>query len=320
MKYLITGITGQDGLFLTNYLQGGENNIIGISRNKNNDTFFSNLKYLNNETDLNNIEIKNINLTIIEEVSNLITDYKPDYIFNFSGPSSVYESIENPIESKNQIENIFLNLVNSCSQNNFFPNFFQASSSQMFDISENKLDEKSKFLPQSPYAEAKLNVHLKVADLRKKYDWNINSGIMFNHESEFRGDDYLFMKIINIAIKIKENKEDKLTVGSLNLIRDWSYAADFTEAIHSIASDPTGDDYVIGSGTGTTIKEVIQIIFGYFDLGWEKYINIDEKLLRKGDSKKIVSEPKKIYEKFNWETETSVEKLIEKCIKFKLKN
>ena len=81
-----------------------------------------------------------------------------------------------------------------------------------------------------------------------------------------------------------------------------------------------GDDYVIGSGTGTTIKEVIQIIFGYFDLGWEKYINIDEKLLRKGDSKKIVSEPKKIYEKFNWETETSVEKLIEKCIKFKLKN
>ena len=156
MKYLITGITGQDGLFLTNYLQGEENNIIGISRNKNNDTFFSNLKYLNNESDLNNIEIKNINLTIIEEVSNLITEYKPDYIFNFSGPSSVYESIENPIESKNQIENIFLNLVNSCSQNNFFPNFFQASSSQMFDISENKLDEKSKFLPQSPYAEAKL--------------------------------------------------------------------------------------------------------------------------------------------------------------------
>ena len=78
-------------------------------------------------------------------MSNLITEYKPDYIFNFSGPSSVYESIENPIESKNQIENIFLNLVNSCSQNNFFPNFFQASSSQMFDISENKLDEKSKF-------------------------------------------------------------------------------------------------------------------------------------------------------------------------------
>tara|TARA_B100000902_G_scaffold279362_1_gene265234 strand:+ start:650 stop:1612 length:963 start_codon:yes stop_codon:yes gene_type:complete len=320
MKYLITGITGQDGLFLTSYLKGGENNIIGISRNKNNDTFFSSLKYLNNETDLNNIEIKNINLTIIEEVSNLISEYKPDYIFNFSGPSSVYESIENPIESKNQIENIFLNLVSSCSQNNFFPNFFQASSSQMFDISENKLNEKSKFLPQSPYAEAKLNVHLKVADLRKKYDWNINSGIMFNHESEFRGDDYLFMKIINIAIKIKENKENKLTVGSLDLIRDWSYAADFTEAIHSIATDPTGDDYVIGSGTGTTIKEVIQIIFGYFDLDWEKYINIDEKLLRKGDSKKIVSEPKKIYEKFNWKTETSVEKLIEKCIKFKLKN
>jgi len=320
MKYLITGITGQDGLFLTSYLKGGENNIIGISRNKNNDTFFSSLKYLNNETDLNNIEIKNINLTIIEEVSNLISEYKPDYIFNFSGPSSVYESIENPIESKNQIENIFLNLVSSCSQNNFFPNFFQASSSQMFDLSENKLNEKSKFLPQSPYAEAKLNVHLKVADLRKKYDWNINSGIMFNHESEFRGDDYLFMKIINIAIKIKENKENKLTVGSLDLIRDWSYAADFTEAIHSIATDPTGDDYVIGSGTGTTIKEVIQIIFGYFDLDWEKYINIDEKLLRKGDSKKIVSEPKKIYEKFNWKTETSVEKLIEKCIKFKLKN
>jgi len=320
MKYLITGITGQDGLFLTNYLQKEGNNVIGISRSKNNNTFLSNLKYLNNKIDLNNIEIKNINLTISEEVSTFISEYKPDYIFNFSGPSSVYESIENPIESKNQIENIFLNLVDSCSQNNCFPNFFQASSSQMFDISENKLNEESKFLPKSPYAEAKLNVHLKVGDLRKRYDWNINSGIMFNHESEFRDNNYLFMKIINIAIKIKENKETKLTVGSLDLIRDWSYAADFTEVIHSIASDPIGDDYVIGSGKGTTIKEVIEIIFSYFDLDWEKYINIDKKLLRKGDSEKIVSEPKKIYEKFNWKTETSVENLIEKCIKFKLKN
>ena len=322
MKYLITGITGQDGIHLTNFLLSSKkvDSILGISRSSDNTKFFQNLNYLNNSLDTKKIFLNNSNLNNENEVSNIIRDYKPDFIFNLSGPSSVYNSIKKPDDSYNSIISIFNNLINACIVNKRFINFFQPSSSEMFADNGNlKLNEHSKFAPLSPYAKAKYDIHQKISNLRNEHCWNLNSGILFNHESEFRKDEYLFMKVINNAIQIKNKKITSFTLGSLDLIRDWTYAKDTTEAMYYIIEDSVGDDYVIGSGEGKSIKELVSTVFDFFDLDYSNYINIDPKLLRGKTPNTIVADTKKINNKIGWSNNTSFESLIEKCIKFKLK-
>jgi len=322
MKYLITGITGQDGIHLTNFLLTNKNvnSILGISRSSNSSQFLKNLNYLNNSLNTKKISISNINLYNEKEVSNIITDFNPDFIFNLSGPSSVYNSFKKPDDSYNSIVNIFDNLINACITNKRFIKFFQPSSSEMFADNGNlKLNEESKYAPLSPYAKAKYEIHQKISTLRNEYDWNINSGILFNHESEFRKDDYLFMKVINNAIQIKNKKLTSFTLGSLDLIRDWSYAKDTTEAMYYITEDLVGDDYVIGSGEGKSIKELALNVFDFFDLDYSNYIKVDSNLLREQTPNTIIADTKKIKNKIGWSNKTSFESLIEKCIKFKLK-
>ncbi len=320
--YLITGITGQDGLFLTKNILNKEPKaqIVGISRDSNLNGYYTNLKYLTGESFFENINIEKINLLDNKETSEFISKINPKKIFNLSGPSSVYESLDESKKSYEIITNIFHNLTNACINLNNLPSFFQASSSEMFNQKDNEyLDESSIFEPSSPYAKAKYKIHTDINKFRDQLDWNISSGIMFNHESEFRNNDYLFMKIINGAIEIKEGTNNKITLGSLEIVRDWSYAEDFAEAMFRIISSEQGDDYVIGSGFGKSIKDLVENVFSYFDLDPELYINIDENLLRPGDPKKIVSNPKKILNKLSWKTETSFETLIQKCIEYKLR-
>lgn len=323
MKYLITGITGQDGIFLTNYILNldKKNEILGITRSRNKNSFYKNLKYLRNDFDEASINLASINLLEESAVFGLVENYKPDFIFNLSGPSSVYSSYNNPEYTYDSITKIFGNLTKACQDLRLFCNFFQPSSSEMFKKNKGaKLTENSEFEPLSPYAKAKYKIHNDVFDLRKRHDWNISSGILFNHESEFRKNEYLFMKIITSAIKIKKGSLNNLTLGSLDLIRDWSYAKDVAEAIFIMTHSSNGDDYVIGSGIGHSIRHLVEIIFQYFNLDFLEYLLIDETLLRERTPNVIISNPKKIRENLGWEAKTTFDELIEKCIKFKLSN
>ena len=321
--YLITGITGQDGVFLTRNILSKDSNakIVGTSRSSKTKQFYKNLQYLDKNINVENIDIVKEDLLDSNKIVELLKRYNPEKIINLSGPSSVYESLDSESKSYETIKIIFKNLSNACIELKNLPAFFQASSSEMFNQNTNmSLDENTQFNPSSPYAKAKHEIHIELDNLRKQYDWNINSGIMFNHESEFRNDEYLFMKIINSAIKIKNGDKHTVQLGSLDVIRDWSYASDFSEAIFRIVADDIGDDYVIGSGEGNSIKSLVEIVFNYFDLNWELYITVDENLLRPGDPEKIISNPKKILDKLDWKTETSFEKLIEKCIKYQMQH
>tara|TARA_B100001057_G_C22670011_1_gene879466 strand:+ start:72 stop:1037 length:966 start_codon:yes stop_codon:yes gene_type:complete len=316
LKVLITGISGQDGIFLVNKLLESHNDIkiYGTSRNYNEKIFLDNLGSVSKIKNFNNVLVHNINLLDSNLVENMIDEIRPDLLFNLSGPSSVYESIINP-NIKNEIVKIFDNLINAGIKSNNFFKFFQASSSEMFNQHINmKLNEKTDFNPISPYAEGKLQVHQKIENIKQKYSWMINSGIMFNHESEFRQNDYLFMKIIKTAKDIKKNKKNNLTVGSLDLVRDWSFAGDFAEAIHLICLDGNGENYVIGSGVGKSINDLVQVVFQYFNLDPNEFIKVDSTNLRIGDPLEIVSDPSKIKEKLNWETELGFEDLILRCI------
>jgi len=316
---LITGITGQDGIFLTSLLlkDSKKYNIIGLSR-KNDKTFFKKINSINADVDTTKISLLNLDLKDKYEVSRLIKETSPAQIYNLTGPSSVYESIRKPKLYSYLIPVIFNNIVESCIEHNIFPSFFQASSSEMFSV-ENKipLNEKSQYEPRSPYSMAKYQVFKSVNNLKQKYDWNIKNGIMFNHESEFRDEEYLFSKIIDAAIAIKNKKQSVLKVGSLTYVRDWSFAGDIAEAVASVNSYDDISDFVIGSGTGTSIQKLVEITFSELGLDYEDFIEVDSNLLRVGDPEIVISDPSKLKSKLGWYPKVNVEKLIQRCINFR---
>ena len=315
---IITGITGQDGIFTTSEIlkQNKGSTIYGITRQRDHTKFFKRLESIGCPN-IENINLLNIDLKNKKEVLNLLEDKRPDCVINLSGPSSVYESLNNS-EIKESIKIIFNNLTSSLIKTKNFPKFFQASSSEMFGKSKNKdLNENSPFNPNSPYAEAKLLNHKNVLELSQKYNWEIYSGIMFNHESQFRDDNYLFMKVIKTAEKIKLGEAGKLTNGSLNYERDWSYSLDIAKAILFILNNGIEPDYVIGSGKSHKIEELIDIVFDYFGLEKNSVLEIDNSILRKNDPVKIKSNPSKITNQLGWKAEVSFEELVKICIELK---
>jgi len=245
-----------------------------------------------------------------------LNDIVPDSIINLSGPSSVYESFNNK-DIKNDIVSIFNNLVNSCIENSLFPDFFQASSSEMYGLNQNsRLDENSKFIPNSPYAEGKLENHKQVELLRKQYNWNLVSGILFNHESEFRESNYLISKIINYLIN--KDKKEPLTIGSLDYERDWSYAGDLMRYVGLINSQKLNENFVIGSGIPTSIKSLLDISFSFFNLNFKKYVEVNNKLLRKNDPIIRIANVEKLNQFFKSETLMPIEEIVERMIKYKI--
>jgi GDPmannose 4,6-dehydratase len=316
---LITGITGQDGLFITKKFLNDYKNykIIGTSRAKD-DNVLKKLNHLNLNIS-ENLEIIELDLMNNNVVREAIKNFNPKIVINLSGPSSVYDSFKDPEQTITSINKIYDNLFQSILETNEEAHFFQALSSEMFS-SDNfePLSEESKFEPRSPYAKAKYETYIKTLENRKKYGMNISCGILFNHESEFRDDKYLIMKIINTAMNINDGFEDKLSIGSMDLVRDWSFAGDVADAIINITIDNNPEDYVIGSGIGHSINQMVSQIFSYFDLDYTKYTIIDNSLLRKGDPEVIISNPNKIRTKLGWKNKVSFEELVNRCIKFKL--
>ena len=150
--------------------------------------------------------------------------------------------------------------------------------------------------------------------LTELYDWNIVSGIMFNHESEFRNKNYLTGKIINSAIEIKKGYKSKLEIGSLEYIRDWSFAGDIVEAMTLLLNNDARGSFVIGSGSGNSIEHMAQIVFDYFGLPLNDYIEINKSLLRQGDPIVKISNPLKILNKIGWKSKTNFEELLIRCI------
>ena len=317
-KIIITGITGQDGIHLAKLLLEKSTNdfIYGIGRNIQEKLFFEKLKSITTNYP-NHSNLKLIKIKKFKEVKQLIIDISPDQIYHLSGPSSVYESIKHP-DDKNTIVENFEYIINSILKINKKCSIFHASSSEMFAPSDLPLNEYSDMKPNSPYAFGKLENHQKIKAFSQNSKINAVSGIMFNHESEFRSNNYLVMKIILAAIKISRGESDSLTLGSLDYVRDWSYAGDIAEAIYLTTNYGESSDYVLGSGIGTTIKDLVNYVFDYFNLEWENYIEIDKSFLRQNDPIKVISDPKKIYSELNWKNRIDIYNLLDRCIESRL--
>ncbi len=311
---LITGITGQDGIFLTSlFLKNSSKNIYGLSRSQNSKIFYERLGRINT-FDKSRIKLLNTELLDKKSVKKLLEEVQPDAVFNLSGPSSVNESFENSNLS-NEIKLIFENLTSSLIELNNFCFFFQSSSSEMFGKNHSKyLDEESEMIPNSPYASAKYDNHILCKKFFEEYDWKIVSGIMFNHESEFRKKDFLIPKIISTAKQIKKNKLNEMVLGSLDLVRDWTYAEDVAIAIIKLFENLENieSSYVIGTGKGMSIKDIIKEVSLIEDIDLLKFVKIDKNFLRTNDPLIRISNPQKIKSLTFWEPKTSFNEMLSK--------
>jgi len=316
---LITGINGQDGVILTSKLLklSKDINILGTSRTPDKSSFLNKISIFNEIKDLPNVNIIDVDFFDTKQLNKIITNFRPDTVFNLMGPSNVNESINN---EDYYFKNIYLSfecLVKQLNQLNKKIKFFQASSSEMYgNNGEKVLDEKSKFNPNSAYAEAKLINHKKILMYKNELNWNITSGIMFNHESEFRKNNFLFMKIINKALEIKKKNKGFLEVGSLDYKRDWSYAQDIVDAMYLINKNPKSGVYVIGSGSSYSIERIIDRVFNVLNLDYKNYIKVNPKLLRDGDPVEIFSNPQKLKNDYRWEPKYNLESFIKKIINY----
>jgi GDPmannose 4,6-dehydratase len=312
-KALIIGYTGQDGAYLSKLLLEKNYHVIGISRNHNTDNFridFLGIKEYVEPLVLENFEISNL-IKIINEIN-------PTEIYNLGAQSSVGKSFEYSADTLNY--NIFSvhNWLEALKITSSEANFFQASSSEIYgDIRQldQPIKENYPCNPINPYGISKTTAHFLVKMYRYSYDINCSNGILFNHESCLRGNNYVIKKIINAALGIKLGlSNEPILLGNTNIQRDWGYAPFYVEAMWKILQHNHSDDYNICSGNLISLNDFIHKLFYILNLNVEKYIKIDAALFRPNDIEYVFGSNEKIKQTLNWEYNLTTDQLISNLI------
>ncbi len=319
MKVLITGGTGQDGIFLVDKILKDTNFDIYVCTRNQKYFDFNKLKYLKNNEDLRRLKLIKINYLNFEEVLDIFTNVHPNYVYNLMGPSSVKMFNSSPEEMNHIATSSFNNIINSLIKTNNFCNFYQASSSEMYGYDAKfPFDEQSKFKPNSYYAKSKYSLHLKSLDLKDKYGWNIISGIMFNHESEFRNSSFLIMKLVEKVIDINKGNSSILELPSLAINRDWTYAKEISEAITKLTFNNLNGSYVIGSGKSYSISDIADYLFRKVNLDYRDFVKENNSIMRDGEPLKIISNPLKIKNDTGWVSKLTIFEILDKMYDYRL--
>ncbi len=312
-RALIFGITGQDGSYLSKFLIDKGYDVYGTSRDVEK-TSFQNHKLL----DIN-VESYSVAPNDFMSVLNVIKKVKPDEIYNLSGQSSVGLSFEQPIETFNSISVSNLNILESIRHVDTKIKFYNASSSEMFGDTKGKsANEKSPFNPKSPYAVAKTAAHWQVSSYREGYELFACSGILFNHESILRPQRFVTMKIIDNVCKISSGLFKKLTLGNIDIKRDWGYAPEYVEAMWKMMQKEAPEDYIIATGKTYSLKDFISAAFSYFNMDWQNHVVFEENLKRPSDISVSLADPSKAAKKLNWKANLDMFDVVEKMIESKL--
>ena len=193
--------------------------------------------------------------------------------------------------------------------------YYQASSSEMFGgIDNEKLEEKSKFIPKSPYAVGKLFAHEITRVYRESYGIHAVNGILFNHESPLRGETFVTRKITKAVGRIKYNIQNKLTLGNLSASRDWGYAGDYVEGMHMMMQHSIADDWVLATGETHTVQEFVELAFKEVDLNWKDYVITDKRNYRPNEVEHLLGDPSKAKKELGWQNKTSFQNLVKKMV------
>jgi GDPmannose 4,6-dehydratase len=309
-KALVTGITGQDGSYLAELLLEKGYEVWGLIR-RSSSFHTGRIDHLYRDPhEQPPLKLLYSDLTDGGGLSNIIRDIEPDEIYNLGAQSHVRVSFDQPIYTANVDALGTLRLLEAVRQMNNKPRFYQASSSEMYGkVVEMPQTEKTPFYPRSPYGCAKVYAFWQTLNYREAYGLYACNGILFNHESPRRGETFVTRKITRAATRIKLDLQKKLYLGNLDAKRDWGFAGDYVEAMWLMLQQDKPDDYVIATGQNHSVREFLDEVFGYLDLDWKKYVEVDPRYFRPSEVDILLGDATKAKKGLGWEPKVTFKEL-----------
>jgi GDPmannose 4,6-dehydratase len=304
-RALITGITGQDGSFLAELLLEKGYEVHGMVRRSSSETF-QRLEQFRDD-----IVLHTGDLLDQSSLTDVLRACEPDEIYNLAAMSFVAASWSQPVLTAEFTGTGVTRMLEAMREVAPEARFYQASSSEMFGkVLEVPQTETTPFYPRSPYGVAKCYAHFITVNYRESYDLFACSGILFNHESERRGLEFVTRKVTHGAAAIKLGLQDELALGNLEAERDWGYARDYVEAMWLMLQQDEPDDYVIGTGEARSVRELVDVAFDRVDVDPSQYVRTDPRFTRPAEVEQLIGDASKAREKLGWEPRTSFEELV----------
>lgn len=315
MKALITGVTGQDGYYLSKLLLEKGYEVHGLIRRSS--TFNTSRidEIISDSNYQDKFQLYYSDLLDASSLNNLINNIKPNEVYNLAAQSHVAVSFKNPLYTTQTSTIGPLTLLEAIKNSKEQIKFYQASSSEMFGGVDSKfLNEDSKFIPKSPYAVGKVFAHEMTKIYRESYGIFAVNGILFNHESPKRGETFVTRKISRAVGRIYLNLQEKLTLGNLEAARDWGFAGDYVDGMWKMLQHSEPDDWVLATGEAHTVEEFAAAAFDVVDLNWKSYVNTSEKYERPNEVKYLLGDSKKARDKLDWKPKTSFTDLVKMMV------
>ncbi len=312
-KALITGITGQDGSYLAEFLLEKGYEVYGMVRRSSTENF--------ERIDQIRDRIGLVQADLLDQLSiiSIIKEIRPGEVYNLGAQSFVPTSWSQPVLTGEFTAIGVTRMLEAVKLVDPGIRFYQASSSEMFGkVRESPQNEETPFYPRSPYGVAKVYGHWITVNYRESYDIFACSGILFNHESPRRGREFVTRKVSLGAAMIKLGLQKKLGLGNLDARRDWGYAGDYVQAMWMMLQHDTPEDFVVSSGISHSVRDLVKIAFDCVDLDWEKYVEIDPAQMRPADVDHLLGDPSRAHKVLKWTPEISFETLIEMMVRHDL--
>jgi GDPmannose 4,6-dehydratase len=313
---LITGITGQDGSYLAEFLIGKGYNVYGLIRRASSFNT-GRVDHLYQDPHEKNPKLRLVygDLNDASSLNHIIKTIKPNEIYNLGAQSHVKVSFEIPEYTADVTGLGTTRLLEAIRDTGIKTKFYQASSSEMYGkVLETPQTEKTPFYPRSPYGAAKVYSYWMTVNYREAYNMFACNGILFNHESPRRGETFVTRKITMALARIKFGLQDKLYLGNLDSKRDWGFAGDYVEAMWLMLQQPKPDDYVIATGETHSVKEFLQEAFGYANLDWHKYVAIDKRYFRPTEVDLLLGNAAKAKRKLKWKPKVGFKQLVQMMV------
>jgi GDPmannose 4,6-dehydratase len=308
MRALITGITGQDGAYLSQFLLAKGYEVFGlVRRSSTGDVNDVRLRWLGI---LKHVRFIDGDITDVSSLMRAVRESRPDEIYNLAAQSFVKSSWQQPLLTGTVTALGAANMLEVLRLERPEARFYQASSSEMFGLIQEPIQsETTPFYPRSPYAAAKLYAHWMTVNYRESFGLHASSGILFNHESPLRGIEFVTRKITDGVARIKLGLANELELGNLDAKRDWGHARDYVQAMYLMLQEKVPDDYVIATGQTASVRDFCRLAFGYVGLDYEEYVRINPAFLRPAEVNVLLGDATKAKQKLSWRATIGLEEL-----------
>lgn len=310
-KAFITGVTGQDGFYLSKLLLEKDYEVHGTLRRSS--TFNTSRidDLIANYSKNKQFRLYYSDLTDSSSLVSLINSIEPDEVYNLAAQSHVAVSFKNPQFSTNTSTNGIVTLLEAVKNSKKDIKFYQASSSEMFGgINKEELNEKSTLVPKSPYAAGKVFAHHMTQIYRESYDLFCVNGILFNHESPLRGETFVTRKISRAVGRISHGIQEKLTLGNIEAFRDWGFAGDYVQGMWLMMQNKEPGDWVLATGETHSVKEFLEIAFKHVGLDWKNHVEISKQYERPNEVNHLLGDPSKAQSELGWKPQTTFLELV----------